>query len=212
MDTPYEILNVPTDASTDEIGAAFRRLSVRVHPDQGGSNSLFRSVKEAYDTLSDPRRRAEYDQLLKAPWGARPDGQDVAPGWVGGDYQPGGGWTWPGVDGRPQPHPPEPEAHTTGPGPRDWRLYAGAGAGVVPPRPATSFIALHRGATAAVAGAIATILLFVIAFSVAGPVVFIAPSLLIVLMGLVAVVAVRSGSLNGRPRRPARRRPVRRRR
>ena len=36
MDTPYEILNVPTDASTDEIGAAFRRLSVRVHPDQGG--------------------------------------------------------------------------------------------------------------------------------------------------------------------------------
>ncbi len=58
----------------------------------------------------------------------------------------------------------------------------------------------------------ATVLLFVGAVSVAGPVVFIAPALLILLMGVVARVAVRSGSLNGRRRRPARRGSDRRRR
>ena len=64
-DALYEVLDVAPDASTEQIRAAFRRLSKKVHPDQGGSNALFSRVKDAYDTLSDPGRRAEYDRSLK---------------------------------------------------------------------------------------------------------------------------------------------------
>ena len=82
-DALYEILNVPPDASTEQIQAAFRRLSKKVHPDQGGSNALFCRVKNAYDTLSDPRRRAEYDQSLKVPAGASNEvAQGEAPRWT----------------------------------------------------------------------------------------------------------------------------------
>lgn len=212
-DTLYEILNVPPDASTEEIRAAFHRLSVRVHPDQGGSDSLFRSVKDAYDTLSDQRRRAEYDRSLRAPAGARHATKDDAAGWVRVDDQPRGGWgTGPGGNAGPQPHPPPPQAHGGGPRHPNWTPYAGPSASGAPARPGPSFIARHLGATVAVSGAIVTLVLFLVAFAVAGPVVFIAPSLLLVLMGLVALVAVRSAAVTGGRGRPARRRSARRRR
>jgi hypothetical protein len=61
----YEILSVAPDAGAEELRAAFRRLSKKVHPDAGGSDALFAQVKDAYDVLSDPARRAEYDQSLR---------------------------------------------------------------------------------------------------------------------------------------------------
>jgi hypothetical protein len=61
----YEILSVAPDAGAQELRAAFRRLSKKVHPDAGGSDALFAQVKDAYDVLSDPARRAEYDRSLR---------------------------------------------------------------------------------------------------------------------------------------------------
>jgi DnaJ-class molecular chaperone len=60
--TLYDILELSPTAASDEIKAAYRQLSTQVHPDRGGSNALFRLVREAYETLSDDNRRAEYDR------------------------------------------------------------------------------------------------------------------------------------------------------
>jgi DnaJ-class molecular chaperone len=81
----YEILSVAPDASAEEVRAAFHRASKEVHPDTGGSDELFCRVKDAYDVLSDPGRRAEYDRSLNAPV-ARPGGpaQVEASGATGG--------------------------------------------------------------------------------------------------------------------------------
>ena len=65
--TLYDILSIAPDAGEEEVRAAFRRLSKRVHPDAGGSDELFAQVKNAFDTLSDPGRRAEYDLSLRLP-------------------------------------------------------------------------------------------------------------------------------------------------
>jgi hypothetical protein len=60
----YEVLNVERTASAAEIKTAYRKLVRQVHPDQGGNAALFRLVQEAWNTLSDPAKRASYDRLL----------------------------------------------------------------------------------------------------------------------------------------------------
>lgn len=60
----YDILGVKRDASEDEIKKAFRKLAAKYHPDRGGDEEKFKEVSEAYNTLSDPQKRKEYDQLL----------------------------------------------------------------------------------------------------------------------------------------------------
>jgi curved DNA-binding protein CbpA len=60
--TLYDILELTSSADSEEIKAAYRRLSTQVHPDRGGSGALFRLVREAYEILSDDSLRAEYDQ------------------------------------------------------------------------------------------------------------------------------------------------------
>ena len=57
----YEVLGVGKAASVTEIKTAYRRLAKSHHPDAGGSALTFQLVREAYDTLSDPMRRAGYD-------------------------------------------------------------------------------------------------------------------------------------------------------
>lgn len=57
----YELLGVTRDASTAEIRSAYRTLAKAMHPDAGGTAGAFRLLREAYDTLSDPERRADYD-------------------------------------------------------------------------------------------------------------------------------------------------------
>ncbi|MFL6126166.1 DnaJ domain-containing protein [Actinophytocola sp.] len=58
----YELLGVARDASQDEIRSAYRALAKAMHPDAGGTAGAFRLLREAYETLVDPARRADYDR------------------------------------------------------------------------------------------------------------------------------------------------------
>lgn len=57
----YETLNVSPDATKDQIKASYRKLAAKHHPDRGGSTERFQELQNAYDTLMDDARRAEYD-------------------------------------------------------------------------------------------------------------------------------------------------------
>lgn len=61
---PYQVLALRRDASDEDITRRFRRLAMETHPDRNlGRNTTpqFLEVREAYDTLIDPIRRAEYE-------------------------------------------------------------------------------------------------------------------------------------------------------
>lgn len=61
MATHYETLGIGKDASPDEIKKAFRRLASQHHPDKGGDTKKFQEIQAAYDVLSDPNKKASYD-------------------------------------------------------------------------------------------------------------------------------------------------------
>ncbi len=58
----YEILGVSRDASKEDVKKAFRKLAHKHHPDKGGEEAKFKEINEAYQILSDERKRAEYDR------------------------------------------------------------------------------------------------------------------------------------------------------
>ena len=66
--THYEVLQVPRQASWEEVKASFRRLAKIYHPDftPGMEGSRFRQIYEAYRILSNPARRRAYDRELQA--------------------------------------------------------------------------------------------------------------------------------------------------
>ena len=58
----YELLGLASrEASDAEIKKAYRRLSVKHHPDKGGDAAAFKELTSAYEVLSDGERRALYD-------------------------------------------------------------------------------------------------------------------------------------------------------
>jgi len=63
----YEILGVKKDASQDELKKAFRHLARKYHPDLNkGSKEAeekFKEINEAYQVLSDPQKKSQYDQV-----------------------------------------------------------------------------------------------------------------------------------------------------
>ncbi len=62
----YEVLGVNRDASEDELKKSYRKLAMKWHPDRNPDNQKaeehFKEAKEAYEILSDERKRAAYDQ------------------------------------------------------------------------------------------------------------------------------------------------------
>jgi len=57
----YSVLGVSKTATQDEIKRAYRNLVMENHPDKGGDHTKFSMINEAYETLKDPAKRAEYD-------------------------------------------------------------------------------------------------------------------------------------------------------
>lgn len=62
--TYYEILGITKEASADEIKKAYRKLASVHHPDKGGDTTKFQEIQVAYDTLSDPTKKQQYDMQL----------------------------------------------------------------------------------------------------------------------------------------------------
>ena len=101
----YDILGVSKDATPGDIKKAFRAKARTMHPDvckEPGAEERFKEVSEAYDTLSDPDKKARYDAVkaggftTQNPYTSGPAG---AGSWSGG-YSPFGGWTsWGGPYG-----------------------------------------------------------------------------------------------------------------
>jgi curved DNA-binding protein len=78
----YEILGVTRETSQDEIKKTYRKLARKYHPDvnkASGAEAKFKDINEAYEVLSDPEKRKQYDQL--------------GSNWQNGqDFQPPPGW------------------------------------------------------------------------------------------------------------------------
>ncbi len=79
----YKILGVTKSATADELKSSFRKLARRYHPDvakdadKAQAESKFKEINEAYEVLSDPAKRAQYDEL--------------GSNWQSGGGMPGGG-------------------------------------------------------------------------------------------------------------------------
>ena len=64
LDSYYEVLELDRKASSEDIAKAYRRVSLRCHPDRkGGSEEAFQYVARAYEVLSDEKKRASYDRF-----------------------------------------------------------------------------------------------------------------------------------------------------
>ncbi|HQU00758.1 MAG TPA: DnaJ domain-containing protein, partial [Acidimicrobiales bacterium] len=79
----YEVLEVDASASQEELKKAYRRLARQLHPDANpgdpSAEARFKEVSQAYEILSDPDRRANYDRF----------GQDVGAGAQGNPFGAG---------------------------------------------------------------------------------------------------------------------------
>jgi curved DNA-binding protein len=63
MSDYYQTLGLKPDATPDQIKKAYRSLAMKHHPDRGGDQSKFKDISVAYETLSDPQKKSEYDQM-----------------------------------------------------------------------------------------------------------------------------------------------------
>ena len=86
----YEVLGVSKNATADEIKKAYRKAAIKYHPDKNpgdkDAEEKFKEAAEAYDVLSNPDKKARYDQFGHA-------GMEGGFGGAGGAGGFGGGFT-----------------------------------------------------------------------------------------------------------------------
>lgn len=58
----YKIVGVEKNATLDEIKKAFKKQALKQHPDKGGDVEKFKELSVAYEVLSDPEKRKNYDR------------------------------------------------------------------------------------------------------------------------------------------------------
>ena len=94
MSDPYTVLGVSRNAPQSEIKKAFRELARRLHPDSApddpGAEERFKDVSRAYELLSDPKKRAEYDDGWPPSGASGAYGANGANGAYGARYRAGG--------------------------------------------------------------------------------------------------------------------------
>lgn len=84
MKDPYEVLGISREATIEEVKKSYRKLAMVHHPDKpGGNTDKFKEIQTAYEILSDPEKRQNFDQF------GDPDGQPQGgfsgfPGFPGG--------------------------------------------------------------------------------------------------------------------------------
>ncbi|MDD2677852.1 MAG: molecular chaperone DnaJ [Candidatus Paceibacterota bacterium] len=83
----YEILGISKDASSEEIKKAFYKLAHKYHPDKGGDAEKFKEINEAYQVLSNPQKRAQYDKFGRVFEGAEAGGSGFNQGFGGFNWQ-----------------------------------------------------------------------------------------------------------------------------
>lgn len=105
----YDVLGVSKTSSPADIKRAYRKQCLQHHPDKGGSEEKFKEINQAYEILSDDEQRKTYDHFGEAginsggiPPQANPFQQPgQGPGFFGfnsGQQQPGGGFSFGGMD------------------------------------------------------------------------------------------------------------------
>lgn len=107
----YKTLGVSENVSPDELKKVYRKLAKKYHPDVTGGDKAkearFKDISQAYDVLSDEKKRQEYDLSRKNPFagaaGGGPGGADFSgfggfPGFGGRGRRPGGGGRTGGID------------------------------------------------------------------------------------------------------------------
>ena len=78
----YQLLGVSSDAPEEEIKKAYRKLALATHPDRNRQDPLaeerFKEINEAYGVLSDPGKRAQYDDHRRLGYSGSGSGADYA--------------------------------------------------------------------------------------------------------------------------------------
>lgn len=88
----YKMLGISKTATEDEIKKAYRKLALKYHPDKNknpGAEEMFKNVAEAYEVLSDKKKREIYDQYGEEGLKGNPGGHSG-----GGGQGHGGNYTY----------------------------------------------------------------------------------------------------------------------
>ena len=113
MNDYYKVLGVPESSTQDDIKKAYRKLSLKHHPDRGGNADEFKKINEAYSVLGDPEKRRMHKMRNANPFSqmnsGQPDLDPIFKMFFGGGGIPGmtgipGIHGIPGMPGMPQVH------------------------------------------------------------------------------------------------------------